>query len=128
MTGGIVAVLGRIGLNFGSGMTGGLAYVLRNEMDHVLNLEFVQAHELEEQEEINLRRLLESHLALTDSPIGSRLLVRRGSLPFVRVQPIHFQGTVQASWKGVPGTVLDPAPVGARGVLRVSESPAPHYA
>ena len=65
MTGGIVAVLGPIGLNFGSGMTGGLAYVLRSEMDHVLNLEFVQAYELEEEEESSLRRLLESHVALT---------------------------------------------------------------
>ena len=128
MTGGIVAVLGRIGLNFGSGMTGGLAYVLRSEMDHVLNLEFVQAHELEEQEENSLRRLLESHLVLTGSPVASRLLSRRGSLPFVRVQPIHFQGTVQAAWEGVSRAALDSVPVETPSLLRVSESPAPHYA
>ena len=47
MTGGIAVVLGPVGLNFGSGMTGGLAYVLRSEADHVLNSEFVQSHELE---------------------------------------------------------------------------------
>src|SRR4029077_8841926 len=31
MTGGVVLVIGPLGLNFGSGMTGGLAYVLRAE-------------------------------------------------------------------------------------------------
>jgi glutamate synthase (ferredoxin) len=128
MTGGVVTVLGPIGLNFGSGMTGGLAYILRSEMDHVLNLEFVQAHELEEAEESNLRRLLESHVALTDSPVALRLLARRTSLPFVRVQPIHFQGTLQDAWKAVPGAVLEPIPVEAGNYLRLSESAAPHYA
>jgi glutamate synthase domain-containing protein 2/glutamate synthase domain-containing protein 3 len=128
MTGGIVAVLGPIGLNFGSGMTGGLAYILRSELDHVLNLEFVQAHELEETEESNLRCLLEAHLALTDSPVVRRLLSRRPSLPFVRVQPIHFQGTIEAAWKIVPGVVVDSAPIEAASFLRIPENPAPHYA
>ncbi len=36
MTGGIAVVLGPVGLNFGSGMTGGLAYLLRSEAEHVL--------------------------------------------------------------------------------------------
>jgi glutamate synthase (ferredoxin) len=128
MTGGLVAVLGPIGLNFGSGMTGGLAYILRSELDHVLNLEFVQAHELDEGEGANLRRLLECHLALTDSPVARRLLQRRITTPFVRVQPIHFQGTVQAAWKAVPGVVLDSVAVGAPNFLPVSESAAPRYA
>ena len=128
MTGGVVAVLGPIGLNFGSGMTGGLSYILRSQLDHVLNLEFVQAHELDESEEANLRRLLECHVALTDSPVAARLLTRRPLLPFVRVQPVHFQGTVQAAWNVIPGMALDTVPVEAPGFLRVSESAAPHYA
>ena len=33
MTGGIAVVLGPVGLNFGSGMTGGLAYFLRSEAE-----------------------------------------------------------------------------------------------
>lgn len=127
MTGGIVAVLGRIGLNFGSGMTGGLAYILRSEMEHVLNLEFVQAHELEIQEENHLRRLLECHVALTDSPIALRLLARRTSLPLVRVQPIHFQGTVETAWKCVLANAVDPIPVEAPSFLKISENPAPNY-
>jgi glutamate synthase (NADPH/NADH) large chain len=35
MTGGVVVVLGRTGLNFGAGFTGGLAYVLDLERDFV---------------------------------------------------------------------------------------------
>jgi glutamate synthase (ferredoxin) len=128
MTGGLVAILGRIGLNFGSGMTGGLAYILRSEVEHVLNLEFVQAHELETQEEKHLRRLLECHIALTDSPVASRLLARRSYLPFVRVQPIHFQGTVEAAWKCIPAAAEDTLPVEAHSFLDISENPAPNYA
>jgi glutamate synthase (ferredoxin) len=127
MTGGIAAILGPVGLNFGSGMTGGLSYILRSEVDHVLNEEFVQTHELEEEEESNLRRLLESHLALTDSPVAFRLLSRR-SLPFVRIQPIHFQGTVQTAWQAIPATVPDPIPIEAPNFLGMSASAAPHYA
>jgi hypothetical protein len=82
-------------------------------MDHVLNLEFVQAHELEEAEESNLRRLLESHLALTDSPVARRLLAKRASLPFVRIQPIHFQGTIQDAWKSVFDIPVDVVPLEA---------------
>jgi formylmethanofuran dehydrogenase subunit C len=51
MTGGVVLVLGPLGLNFGSGMTGGLAYVLRAEVDDVLHREFVAVHDLDAQEE-----------------------------------------------------------------------------
>ena len=128
MTGGIVTVLGPVGLNFGSGMTGGLAYILRSEVEQVLNLEFVQAHELEEEEETQLRRLLETHLALTESPVALRLLARSSSLPFVRIQPIHLQGTVQTAWGAVPISKVDPIPVQAPDFLSVPASPSPHYA
>lgn len=128
MTGGIVAVLGPVGLNFGSGMTGGLAYVLRREAEHVLNLEFVQAHELEHEEENQLRRLLETHFTLTDSPIALRLLTLRSALPFVRVQPIHFQGTLQTAWRAVSSAALEPIPASSPNFLRATASAAPHYA
>jgi glutamate synthase (ferredoxin) len=128
MTGGIVTVLGPVGLNFGSGMTGGLAYLLRSEVEHVLNLEFVQAYELEEEEEGRLRALLESHLALTDSPVAFRLLARQSPLPFVRIQPIHLQGTVEAAWRVVPAIEADSIPLHASSFLEIPASPAPHYA
>jgi glutamate synthase domain-containing protein 2/glutamate synthase domain-containing protein 1/glutamate synthase domain-containing protein 3 len=101
MTGGVVLVLGPLGLNFGSGMTGGLSYVLRAEAEDVLHRDFVVLHELEAEEETWLRRVLEEHLAFTGSPRASRLLSRRNGLPFVRVQPVHFQGTVAETWAPV---------------------------
>jgi glutamate synthase domain-containing protein 2/glutamate synthase domain-containing protein 1/glutamate synthase domain-containing protein 3 len=101
MTGGVVLVLGPLGLNFGSGMTGGLAYVLRAEADEVLHREFVAIHDIDSEEEASLRRVLEEHLHFTGSPRASRLLSRRNGLPFVRVQPVHLQASIVDTWKPV---------------------------
>jgi glutamate synthase domain-containing protein 2/glutamate synthase domain-containing protein 1/glutamate synthase domain-containing protein 3 len=101
MTGGVALVLGPLGLNFGSGMTGGLAYVLRAEVEDVLNRDFVDIHEIDAEEEAWLRRVLEEHVQFTGSPRASRLLSRRDGLPFVRVQPVHLQATVADTWKPV---------------------------
>ncbi len=101
MTGGVVLVLGSLGLNFGSGMTGGLAYVLRAEVDEVLHRDFVAIHDLDADEESSLRRVLEEHVHFTGSPRASRLLSRRNGLPFVRVQPVHLQASIADTWKPV---------------------------
>ena len=101
MTGGVAVILGPLGLNFGSGMTGGLAYVLRDEAEAMLHREFVTLAEIEPQEEEWLRQALEEHVHHTRSPRASRMLARRGSLPLMRVQPVHFQGSVEGTWKPV---------------------------
>jgi glutamate synthase domain-containing protein 3 len=101
MTGGVAIILGPLGLNFGSGMTGGLAYVLRGEAEDVLHRDFVKLTEADSEEQDWLRRALEEHLYFTKSPRAARLLSRRGALPLMRVQPVHFQGTVEATWKPV---------------------------
>jgi glutamate synthase (NADPH/NADH) large chain len=82
-------------------MTGGLSYVLRAEADEVLHRDFVALHEVEAEEEQWLRRVLEEHLNFTGSPRASRLLSRRNGLPFVRVQPVHFQGSIADTWKPI---------------------------
>ncbi|HKM67857.1 MAG TPA: glutamate synthase large subunit [Candidatus Acidoferrum sp.] len=128
MTGGIAAILGPLGLNFGSGMTGGLAYVLRSEMENVLNREFVQAHEMEAQEEANLRELVEAHRRHTGSPRATRLLAQRTFHNFVRIQPIHLQETLEGVWRAFSGGVRDPVVVPAPGVLSVTATSTPHYA
>jgi len=87
-------------------MTGGLAYVLRTEAEHILNTEFVQPHELEQMEERCLRGLLETHLTLTGSPARVSLLAMP-SLPFLRIQPIHFQGTLEGAWKAAAPRIGD---------------------
>jgi glutamate synthase domain-containing protein 3 len=101
MTGGVVLVLGPMGLNFGSGMTGGLAYVLRADAEDVLHREFVALAEIEAEEQPWLRCVLEAHQHFTSSPRASRLLSRRGALQLVRVQPVHFQGTIADTWRPV---------------------------
>jgi glutamate synthase domain-containing protein 3 len=98
MTGGVVLVLGPLGLNFGSGMTGGLAYVLRAEAEDVLHRDFVVLEEITSSEDIWLRRALREHLDRTGSPRAARLFSRRGLLPMLRVQPVHLQGTVDSVW------------------------------
>ena len=99
MTGGVVVVLGPLGLNFGSGMTGGLSYVLRGEAEEVVHRDFVLLADIDSQEAAWLRRALEDHLHFTGSPKASRLLSRRGMLPLLRVQPVHFQGSLEATWE-----------------------------
>ncbi len=101
MTGGVVIILGPLGLNFGSGMTGGLAYVLRAEAEDVLHRDFVTLAEIDSHEENWLRRALEEHVHFTASPRAARLLSRREVLPLLRVQPVHFQGTFEAAWSPV---------------------------
>jgi len=127
MTGGVVAVLGPAGLNFGSGMTGGLAYVLRTEAEHILNTEFVLAHELEHVEERYLRALLEKHVSLTDSPRAFRLLALP-SLPLLRIQPIHFQGTLEGAWKAASLRVGDWVSSPTANYFGAQPSAAPQYA
>jgi len=111
MTGGVVLVLGPLGLNFGSGMTGGLAYVLRAEAEEVLHREFVALADTEPEEQLWLRRVLEAHQHFTASPRAARLLGRRGALPLVRVQPVHFQGTIADTWKPVLERLLPREPL-----------------
>src|SRR5690348_9629862 len=101
MTGGVAIILGSLGLNFGSGMTGGLAYILRAEGGPVLHRDFVTPVETEAEEQEWLRRALKEHVLSTRSPRAARLLSSRGAHPLMRVQPVHFQGTIEATWKPI---------------------------
>ncbi|WP_424682844.1 glutamate synthase large subunit [Frateuria sp. YIM B11624] len=80
MTGGVVVVLGKVGLNFGAGMTGGFAYVLDIERDFVdcYNHELVDLLRISpegmEHHMQHLRRLIERHVAHTGSTWGERIL------------------------------------------------------
>jgi glutamate synthase (ferredoxin) len=119
MTGGVVLVLGPCGLNFGSGMTGGLSYVLRGEADEVLHRDFVAFAEVTGDEENWLRRVLEEHAHFTHSPRAARILSRRGAFPLLRIQPVHFQGTVAATWEPILAGLSR-----SRGEIILSTSPA----
>jgi glutamate synthase (NADPH/NADH) large chain len=80
MTGGVVCVLGRTGVNFGAGFTGGFAYVLDLERDFVdrYNHELIDIHRLTpegmEAHIQHLEALIEKHVAETGSAWGEEIL------------------------------------------------------
>ncbi|MFD2179926.1 glutamate synthase large subunit [Veronia pacifica] len=78
MTGGIVAILGRTGVNFGAGMTGGFAYVLDESGDFSgrVNPELVEAISLDNLaiHQEHLRGLIDAHLELTGSVRAQEIL------------------------------------------------------
>ena len=115
MTGGVALILGSMGMNFGSGMTGGLAYVLRSGADEVVHRDFVNLLDITEEEEFCIRRVLEQHVHLTGSPCATSLLARRSGFPLLRVQPIHFQGTIENTWRPLLDVLPEPAMLLARG-------------
>jgi glutamate synthase (ferredoxin) len=77
MTGGVVVCLGDTGKNFAAGMSGGIAYVLDRDGDFEerVNYGMVETtHELDEQDRRMMRRLVENHVAHTDSDRGEYVL------------------------------------------------------
>ncbi len=80
MTGGVVVVLGRTGINFGAGFTGGLAYVLDMDRDFVdrYNHELIDILRISpegmEHHQQHLRNLISAHVRETESAWGQRLL------------------------------------------------------
>jgi glutamate synthase (ferredoxin) len=111
MTGGVAVVLGSMGMNFGSGMTGGLAYVLRSGADEVVHGDFVNLADIADEEEFWLRKVLEQHVHLTGSPCAARMLAPTSSLPLLRVQPMHFQGSIESTWRPLLDALRERAPL-----------------
>lgn len=80
MTGGVVTVLGKTGLNFGAGMTGGFAYVLDLDGDFFdrCNHELIDMHRISseqtENHRINLMSIIKTHVVKTGSQWGQTIL------------------------------------------------------
>src|SRR3989442_3608690 len=97
MTGGRVVVLGRTGRNFAAGMSGGAAYVLDEDGTFAArcNMGMVGFDELDDADALELRALVEEHLARTDSPVAARVLARwvelLGRGAFVKVMPHDYK-------------------------------------
>ncbi|WP_439817054.1 glutamate synthase large subunit [Zavarzinia sp. CC-PAN008] len=96
MTGGTVVMLGRVGDNFGAGMTGGMAFVydpgqdfeIRVNPDSVVWQRIDAAHW-----EGVLKALVEEHVQRTGSVLGERMLA-------------NWEREVQAFWQVVPKEML----------------------
>ncbi len=105
MTGGRVAVLGRAGINFAAGMTGGLAYVYdeSGDFDLFCNPDNVDLEPVERgsADELELTTLLQRHLRFTQSARAAALLADwenvRGK--FVKVFPVEYRHALAAAGK-----------------------------
>jgi glutamate synthase (NADPH/NADH) large chain len=80
MTGGVVCVLGRTGVNFGAGFTGGFAYVLDLQRDFVdrynhelIDISRIHAESMQSHLQ-HLENLLDQHLAETGSAWAEEIL------------------------------------------------------
>jgi glutamate synthase (NADPH/NADH) large chain len=96
MTGGVVAVLGRAGMNFGAGMTGGLAWVYDADGSFIKDLryhpEFLEAEDfaaVPEESQQSLRALLTVHAERAGSGLARHMLAdwHAPAQKFVRLTP-----------------------------------------
>ena len=80
MTGGVVVILGATGVNFGAGMTGGLAFVYDKERDFIdnINQELVEAIRIDtddmDTERFDLKRLIQDYYNETGSRQAEAIL------------------------------------------------------
>jgi glutamate synthase (NADPH/NADH) large chain/glutamate synthase (ferredoxin) len=97
MTGGRVVVLGPTGRNFAAGMSGGVAYVLDEDGTFAkrCNMGMVGFEMPSDADVIELRAMVEEHLARTGSPVAARVLEDWGALvargAFVKVMPHDYK-------------------------------------
>ena len=96
MTGGVVAVLGRVGINFGAGMTGGLAWVYDADGTLVSGTRYHPEFLVPESFEVvdreaqeSLRLLIETHRQESGSTLAARMLADWPAIAaaFVRLTP-----------------------------------------
>ena len=95
MTGGRVVILGETGRNFGAGMSGGIAYVLNQDggFKARCNLETLDLDPLDDQDNQELRLLIERHFAHTGSAVADRLLKdwSESVKQFIKVMPRDYK-------------------------------------
>ncbi|WP_353068727.1 glutamate synthase-related protein [Tunturibacter empetritectus] len=96
MTGGVVAILGRVGINFGAGMTGGLAWVFDADGSFVSGLryhsEFIDAEAFDAvgaEAQESLRALIAEHVRESGSGLGQTMLADwpARAVGFIRLTP-----------------------------------------
>ncbi|MFC7442522.1 glutamate synthase large subunit [Laceyella putida] len=102
MTGGRVVVLGSVGKNFAAGMSGGVAYVLVDDLEQFhkhCNKEMVLLEQLVEKKEIEqVRNMITKHVQYTSSQRGKAILAEWDSQvqKFVKVIPKDYKAMTEA--------------------------------
>lgn len=96
MTGGVVVVLGRTGVNFAAGMSGGIAFVYDPHQDFDLrcNLDMVDIEAVSDPDDVaSLKQLMENHLHYTGSARARALLQKWEETVslMVKVMPMEYR-------------------------------------
>ena len=95
MTGGAVLVLGKIGRNFGAGMSGGIAYIYKNEQfsKNKFNMEMIDLESIKNQDEDIISDMLENHFSNTNSKIAKMILSKwsEEKSNFIKVMPKEYK-------------------------------------
>jgi glutamate synthase (NADPH/NADH) large chain len=98
MTGGEVVVLGHIGKNFASGMSGGVVYVynLNNQLQKKCNVETVDLDPLSEHDIKKLQNHVKQHIKTTKSKFAGSLLANWDTevKNFVKVMPKELKSVL----------------------------------
>ncbi len=99
MTGGIVAVLGETGKNFGAGMSGGMAYVYNanGQFHKKFNPDMADIEPLSVEDQDILRKMIRQHFNYTASQLALDLLTRwEEILPsFVKIMPRDYKAVLE---------------------------------
>ncbi|WP_273419465.1 glutamate synthase large subunit [Veillonella caviae] len=92
MTGGEVLVLGRIGRNFGAGMSGGYAYILDCDERYV-NTGLVELRPANNDDLARIKELVEQHVLHTNSAKGRHILENWNNFVnrFTKVVPVAYE-------------------------------------
>jgi len=101
MTGGTVVILGKTGRNFAAGMSGGVAYIhdLDGTFAENCNREMVGLYPVDDPLELaELRATIETHVELTASALGERILDAwsTAKATFVKVLPNDYKRAMEA--------------------------------
>ncbi len=96
MTGGRVVILGATGVNFGAGMSGGVAYVFdeSGDFDNHCNLEMIDLElVVSAADQAELKQLLSRHVEYTGSPRAKWILQHFDQLlpRFIKVFPMEYK-------------------------------------
>ncbi|MEY3192789.1 MAG: glutamate synthase large subunit, partial [Bacteroidota bacterium] len=99
MTGGIAVILGKTGRNFAAGMSGGIAFVydVENNFEVLCNKEMVELEAPDKEDEVLLKKLIQSHFDKTGSAVAKFILADFDNQlkQFVKVFPSDYKKALQ---------------------------------
>lgn len=101
MTGGLAVILGPTGVNFGAGMSGGIAYVYdeNGNFDNCCNLQSLDLELVSsDADRADLKSMLEKHVKYTGSPKAKYILDHwdREAPRFIKVFPMEYKRALGA--------------------------------